>query len=120
MPPGITPPLILNYNASTVPILQLALAGKGMSEQEVFDIARTRCARRWSPCPARLSRSRSAASCGRSRSISIRGHAVARPVGQGRANALAAQNQIIPAGTQKIGNFEYTVKLNNAPIDFDD
>ena len=39
MPPNITPPLILNYNASTVPIIQLALAGKGMSEQAVFDIA---------------------------------------------------------------------------------
>ena len=39
MPPNITPPLILNYNASTVPIIQLALAGKGLSEQEVFDIA---------------------------------------------------------------------------------
>ena len=39
MPPNITPPLILNYNASTVPIIQLALAGKGMSEQAVFDLA---------------------------------------------------------------------------------
>ena len=39
MPPNITPPLILNYNASTVPIIQLALAGKGVSEQAVFDIA---------------------------------------------------------------------------------
>ena len=39
MPPGITPPLILNYSASTVPILQLALAGKGLSEQALFDLA---------------------------------------------------------------------------------
>jgi len=38
MPAGITPPLILNYNASTVPILQLALSGKGMSEQNLFDV----------------------------------------------------------------------------------
>lgn len=38
MPPGVTPPLILNYNASTVPILQLALSGKGMSEQNLFDV----------------------------------------------------------------------------------
>src|ERR1700761_1818167 len=37
MPPGITPPLILNYNASTVPILQLALSGQGLSEQKIFD-----------------------------------------------------------------------------------
>jgi multidrug efflux pump subunit AcrB len=39
MPPNITPPLILNYNAATVPIIQLALAGKGVSEQAVFDLA---------------------------------------------------------------------------------
>src|SRR5215467_6020137 len=38
MPPGITPPLILNYNASTVPILQLALSGNGLSEQNLFDL----------------------------------------------------------------------------------
>ena len=41
MPPGTTPPLILNYNASTVPILQLALSGKGISEQNLFDLAAT-------------------------------------------------------------------------------
>jgi multidrug efflux pump subunit AcrB len=38
MPPGITPPLILNYNASTVPILQMALSSKGLSEQKIFDL----------------------------------------------------------------------------------
>ncbi|MGZ5685868.1 MAG: efflux RND transporter permease subunit, partial [Usitatibacter sp.] len=41
MPAGITPPLILNYNASTVPIIQLALSGKGMSEQNLFDLGVT-------------------------------------------------------------------------------
>src|ERR1700754_1137149 len=39
MPPGATPPLILNYNASTVPIIQLALSGKGLSEQALADLA---------------------------------------------------------------------------------
>jgi multidrug efflux pump subunit AcrB len=38
LPPGITPPLILNYNAATVPILQLALSGKGLSEGQMFDL----------------------------------------------------------------------------------
>jgi multidrug efflux pump subunit AcrB len=38
MPAGTTPPLILNYNAATVPILQLALSGKGLSEQNLFDL----------------------------------------------------------------------------------
>src|SRR5215475_11595803 len=39
MPPGTTPPLILNYNASTVPIIQLALSGAGMTEQGLQDLA---------------------------------------------------------------------------------
>ena len=38
MPPGTTPPLILNYNASTVPIIQLALSGSGLSEQTLADL----------------------------------------------------------------------------------
>src|ERR1700742_3107008 len=38
MPPGITPPLILNYNASTVPILQLALSSQALGEQKIFDL----------------------------------------------------------------------------------
>src|SRR5262249_32054032 len=41
MPPGATPPLILNYYASTVPILQLALSGQGLTEQNLFDLAVT-------------------------------------------------------------------------------
>ncbi len=40
MPPGVTPPLILNYNASTVPILQLALSGKGLTEQNLGDLGK--------------------------------------------------------------------------------
>src|SRR5471032_202384 len=39
MPPGITPPLVMNYNAATVPIIQLAMSAQGMSEQAVFDLA---------------------------------------------------------------------------------
>ena len=53
MPPGITPPLILNYNASTVPILQLALSSQALTEQKLVDLGQQLiCARRWSPCPA--------------------------------------------------------------------
>ena len=117
MPPGITPPLILNYNASTVPILQLALSGKGLSEQTAVrprpelrpHAARHRAGRRDS-----LSLWRQGAP-GPDRPRS-RGAAGARPVGQDVANALAAQNQIIPAGTAKIGSFEYNMKLNNAAV----
>src|SRR6187401_869893 len=117
MPPNITPPLILNYNAATVPIIQLALAGKGMSEQAVFDIAINTV---------------------RTTLVTVQGAAIPFPFGgkfrqiqidldpaamQARglsandvANALAAQNLLTPAGTQKIGGFEYIIQLNNSPL----
>jgi multidrug efflux pump subunit AcrB len=116
MPAGITPPQILNYNASTVPILQVALSSKTLSEQQLFDIGMNSL---------------------RSGLATVEGAAVPSPYGgrvrqiqidldpqalQARhlspndvGTALAAQNQILPAGTARIGNFEYSVRLNNAP-----
>jgi multidrug efflux pump subunit AcrB len=121
MPPGTTPPLILNYNASTVPILQLALSGKGLSEQNLADLGLNTI---------------------RTRLVTVPGAAIPYPFGgktrqvqididpaalqargltaQDVANALAAQNLITPIGTQKIGQFEYTLQLNNAPSAIDD
>jgi multidrug efflux pump subunit AcrB len=120
MPPNITPPLILNFNASTVPIIQIALSGKGMSEQAVFDIAINTV---------------------RVPLVTVPGAAIPFPFGgkfrqiqidldpaamQARglsandvANALAAQNLLTPAGSQKIGSLEYSIKLNNTPKDFE-
>jgi multidrug efflux pump subunit AcrB len=116
MPPGTTPPLILNYNAATVPILQLALSGKGLSEQNLFDLGVTAV---------------------RTPLVTVPGAAIPFPYGgkqrlvqidldnaamQARglsgadvAQALAAQNLLVPIGTQKIGALEYTLQLNNAP-----
>ncbi len=116
MPPGITPPLILNYNASTVPILQLALSGKGLSEQNLFDLG---------------------VNTVRTPLVTVPGAAIPFPYGgkqrqvmidldpaalqsrglsaQEVSLALAAQNIIVPVGTQKIGEQEYTLQLNNAP-----
>ncbi len=118
MPPGITPPLIINYNASTVPILQLALSGEGMSEQNLFDVGINSV---------------------RPPLVTIPGAAIPYPYGgkqrlvqidlnpaalqarnlsaQDVANALSAQNLIVPIGTQKIGGVEYSMRLNNAPND---
>jgi CzcA family heavy metal efflux pump len=118
MPPGATPPLILNYSASTVPILQLALSGKGLSEQTLADLAMNQLR-------TRLVTVQGAAIPwpfgGKSRQVQIDldAHALqARGLaGQDVANALAAQNLIAPAGTQKIGSYEYTINLNNAPSD---
>jgi multidrug efflux pump subunit AcrB len=116
MPAGMTPPLILNYNASTVPILQLALSGKGLSEQNLFDLG---------------------VNTVRPPLVTVAGAAIPWPYGgkqrqvqidlepaalqarglsaQDVANALAAQNLIVPVGTQKVGSLEYTLQLNNAP-----
>ena len=119
MPPGITPPLILNYNAATVPIVQLALSSLSLPEQRIFDFGQNFI---------------------RPTLASVPGSAVPSPYG-GKTrqiqidlrlsslqsknltpadviNALAAQNLIIPTGTEKIGAYEYNVKLNNGVKDF--
>lgn len=116
MPPGITPPQILNYNASTVPILQLALSSKELSEQKIYDLGQNFIR------PALASVQGAAIPSpygGKERQIQIdldpaalqARHLSAGDVGA----ALAAQNQIVPAGTAKIGQFEYNVRLNNSP-----
>src|SRR6202166_188113 len=116
MPPGATPPLILNYSASTVPIIQLALSGTGLTEQALADLG---------------------IHFVRTRLVTVQGAGIPYPFGgkspqvmydldtaalQSRgltgndvANALAAQNVITPTGTEKIGDYEYTVNLNSAP-----
>jgi multidrug efflux pump subunit AcrB len=116
LPPGATPPLILNYNASTVPIIQLALSGSGMSEQQLSDlglnVVRT-------PLVAVPGAAIPFPYGGKTRQVQIDLDATAMQArglsGQDVANALAAQNLITPVGTQKIGSFEYTIQLNNAP-----
>jgi CzcA family heavy metal efflux pump len=116
MPAGTTPPLILNYNASTVPILQLALSGDGLSEQNLADIGLNTVRTRLVTVPGAAIPYPFG---GKSRQVQIDidpGALAARGLsGQDIANALAAQNLITPVGTQKIGEFEYTVQLNNAP-----
>src|SRR5215471_14485315 len=119
MPTGTQPPLIINYTASTVPILQLALSGKGLSEQQLADLG-------MNTLRTRLITVQGAAVPwpfgGKSRQVQIdldTGALQARGLtGQDVANALAAQNLIVPAGTQKIGDQEYIVNLNNAVADF--
>ena len=119
MPPGITPPLILNYNASTVPILQLALSSIEETEQKLFDLGQNFIRPQLATVPGTAIPSPFG---GKVRQIQIdvnpqalqSKHLSAEDV----ENALAAQNQIIPVGTQKIGKFEYSVKLNNSPDAF--
>jgi len=113
LPPGITPPFILAYNASSVPILQLGLSGPGLNEQQLFDIG---------------------VNFIRTALITVSGTAVPYPYGGKQrtvmvdlntaalqskglspidvVNAVDTQNLIVPSGTAKIGSFEYYIETN--------
>ncbi len=116
MPPGATPPLILRFNASSVPILQLGLGGQGLSEQALYDIGSNFL---------------------RTQLATVQGASVLQPYG-GKArqimvdldplalyargvspadvvSAVNFQSPILPAGTAKMGDWEYSVRLNNSP-----
>src|SRR6204780_3320723 len=117
MPPGATPPLILNYYASTVPIIQVALSGDGLTEQNLADIGINQLRTPLITVPGAAipypygGKQREVQIDLNSQALQARGLS-----GQDVANALAAQNLISPAGTQKIGNFEYIIQLNNSPL----
>jgi multidrug efflux pump subunit AcrB len=120
MPPGTQPPLILKYNAATVPIIQLALSSNKLTEAQLFDFGNQTI---------------------RAQVATIYGAAVPYPFGgatrqvqidlkpdalraQGLTandvnNAITNQNLIVPAGTQKIGDTEYNVRLNSSPLKVD-
>ena len=118
MPAGITPPLVLNYSASTVPIIQLALAGKGLSEQTLSDLGTNMIRTQLITVPGA---SLPLPFGGKTREVQIDLDPAALQArglsGQDVALALATQNLVLPAGTQKIGKFEYTMQLNNSPTD---
>src|SRR5215469_5707061 len=116
LPPGTLPPLVINYNASTVPILQLSLSGPGLNEQDLNDLALNFL---------------------RAQLVTVPGAAVPYPYGgkqrqimvnlnsallqskglspQDVENAVTAQNVIAPSGTAKIDQFEYDIAMNSAP-----
>ena len=116
LPPGTTPPLVITYSASSVPIIQLALSGQRLSEQQLFDYG---------------------VNFIRTRLITVPGCAIPYPYGGKQrqiqvdldtnalqskglspldvVDAISAQNLILPTGTSKIGAFEYAVDTNSAP-----
>ena len=115
MPLGTQPPFIINYNASTVPVLQMAFSSKSLSEQQVLDYSQNFARPRMTTVPgAAVPFSYG----GKYRAVQIDLDPVAM---QSRGlsatdvqNAFVSQNQIIPTGNIKIGSFQYVVKLNNA------
>jgi len=119
-PPGTFPPSIIKYDASSVPILQLGLESKTLSEQQIFDLTLNFI---------------------RTQLATVQGAAVPLPYG-GKfrevmvdlnpealfakqlsptdvSNALSQQSLILPAGDAKIGDIDYQVKLNNSPVILD-
>jgi multidrug efflux pump subunit AcrB len=121
MPPGATPPLILNYSASTVPIINVALSGEGLTEQNLADLGINQLR---TPLVTVPGAAIPYPFGGKQRQIQIDLNPGALQAlglsGQDVANALAAQNLITPVGTQKIGGFEYTINLNNSPLKIDE
>jgi multidrug efflux pump subunit AcrB len=117
LPPGATPPLILNYNASTVPIIQVALSGEGLTEQNLADLGINQLRTPLITVPGAAIPYPYG---GKQRQIQIDLNSAALQArglsGQDVANTLAAQNLITPVGTQKIGGFEYNIQLNNSPL----
>ena len=120
LPPGITPPYVLSYNAATVPILQLALSGQKLPQMQLFDLGQNFI---------------------RPQLATVAGAAVPSPYGgkilQAQVdldqlamqahdvsandvlNAISAQNLILPAGDAKIGKFDWNVALNASPTVLD-
>jgi CzcA family heavy metal efflux pump len=117
LPPGATPPLILSYDASTVPVMQLILSSTILSEQKLNDLGnnfiRTQLATvQGAALPFPYG--------GKTRQIMVdldnkamQTYSVSPQMIQ---QVISQQSPIVPTGTEKIGPYEYMVKLNNSPL----
>ncbi|MDZ8221713.1 efflux RND transporter permease subunit [Nostoc sp. ChiVER01] len=116
LPPGITPPFIIQYNASSVPIIQMSVSSKTLPEEALFDYATNFV---------------------RTQLATVQGASVPLPYGgkprqimvdidpqamlangisaQDVTNAVSAQNLVLPAGDMKIGDRDFAVQINNSP-----
>jgi multidrug efflux pump subunit AcrB len=116
LPPGTNPPLVIQYNAASVPILQLGLSGEGLAEQQLNDYGLNFI---------------------RTQMVTVQGAGIPYPYGGKQrqvqvdlnlpalqakglspadvVNTISAQNLILPSGTAKISQFEYQIETNSAP-----
>src|ERR1700716_431206 len=116
MPPGITPPYIVRYSATSVPIVQIAVSSDTMTEQQILDYAQNFIIQRLGTVQgARVPQPWG----GKQRQIMVYldlDMMYARGVSpQNVSTAISNQNLIIPAGTAKIGSTEYDVRMNSSP-----
>ena len=116
LPPGTLPPEIINFSASSVPILQLGLSGDGLSEAQLNDYATNFVRTQLITVPGAVVPSPYG---GKQRQITVDMEQAAmqsKGIAPGDIlNALARQNVVMPAGTIKIGQSEYDVRPNSAP-----
>jgi multidrug efflux pump subunit AcrB len=118
MPPGMTPPTILQFNASNVPVAQITLSGKGVGEQELFDYGLNVLRLRLFTIPGLAT---PAPFGGKSKQVMV-DIDPARLAATGLSpqdvvNALTSSNVILPAGTARLGRSEFDVELNASPLD---
>src|SRR5258707_6468466 len=116
LPVGTTPPLIITYSASSVPILQLALSGPTLSEQQLNDLGLNFIRPQLTSVPGAAIPYPYG---GKQRQVQIDLNTAALQANGlsplDVVNAISAQNLILPAGTAKIGTFEYNVDMNGSP-----
>src|SRR5579864_2458431 len=116
LPPGTTPPLVIIYSASTVPVLQVGLNSDSLSEQQMFDYGNNFIRTQISTVPGA---SMPFPYGGKSRVVSVDIDPSAMQA-KGLSpvdivNAVNAQNLILPTGTAKMGTLEYNVEMNGSP-----
>ncbi|MDR3724039.1 MAG: efflux RND transporter permease subunit [Terracidiphilus sp.] len=121
LPPGATPPLVLQFNASSVPVLQLGVSGQGLNEQQLNDLASNTIRIQLATIEGAQmgfpfgGKSRLVAVDLNLQALQAKGLSPADVV-----SAIGAQNLILPSGTMKIDRFEYAVETNSAPFKIDD
>jgi multidrug efflux pump subunit AcrB len=121
MPPGIQPPTIVQFNASSVPVLQLSLSSDSLNEQQLYDYGIYRVRQELAPVPGVTLPTPAG---GKYRQIMVDidpGKLLARGLTPlDVVNAVNAQNLTLPSGTAKMGDIQYTVRTNATPASIDD
>jgi multidrug efflux pump subunit AcrB len=121
MPPGIQPPIVVQFNASSVPVLQLSLSSDNLNEQQLYDFGIYRIRQDLAPVPGVTLPTPAG---GKYRQIMVdidpdkllsRGLTPLDIV-----NAVNTQNLTLPSGTAKIGDIQYTVRTNATPATIND
>jgi CzcA family heavy metal efflux pump len=116
LPPGTTPPLVIVYSASTVPVIQIGLTSDTLSEQQLFDFANNFIRTQLATIPGAATpfpyggKQRVVSVDIDSTSLQSKGLSAVDIV-----NAVNAQNLILPTGTAKLGPLEYNVEMNGSP-----